>query len=146
MAGRSTWIKHHKDRTLLIPPGVRLEAAQRLRDEPGDVLVEDVSDYIADSIEAQKTIVEETQQRVEAERRTACQVKAARIWARLDDNNGSNSPATIQALWNFATGGTQIHEAFLEQIAGSANLDDRLGTGIVNLARALGVRPHAREI
>ena len=98
------------------------------------------------SIEAQRTIVEETQQRVEAERRTACQVKAARIWARLDDNDGSNSPATIQALWNLATGGTQIHEAFLEQIAGSANLDDRLGTGIVNLGRALGVRPHAREI
>jgi hypothetical protein len=49
-ADRAEWLKQKKDASLLIEPGLRLEAARKLRDQPGDVVIEDIRDYIDASL------------------------------------------------------------------------------------------------
>ena len=50
LADQAEWLKKGKDRSLLIEPGLRLEAARLLRDQPGDVVVDDLKDYIDASL------------------------------------------------------------------------------------------------
>jgi tetratricopeptide (TPR) repeat protein len=46
MAARAEWLRHKRHPSLLIEPGLRLEAARQLRDQPGDVVIDEVKDYI----------------------------------------------------------------------------------------------------
>ena len=59
LADQAEWLKQDKDRSLLIEPGLRLEAARKLRDQPGDVVVDDIKDYIDASLarEARRRLV-----------------------------------------------------------------------------------------
>ena len=50
---REDW-QNNKTKDLLIPPGLRLEAARKLREQPGDVVVDDIADYIDASIAADR--------------------------------------------------------------------------------------------
>ena len=50
IADQAEWLKLNKDRSLLIEPGLRLAAACQLRDHPGDVVVDDLKDYIDTSL------------------------------------------------------------------------------------------------
>jgi hypothetical protein len=50
VADRAEWLKQDRHRSLLIEPGLRLEAARLLRDQPGDVVVDDLKDYIDASL------------------------------------------------------------------------------------------------
>ena len=52
VADRADGSSTASDADLLIPPGLRLEAARKLRDEPGDVRIDDILDYIQASIDA----------------------------------------------------------------------------------------------
>jgi hypothetical protein len=52
VADRDEWLRQGKDRSLLIEPGLRLEAARRLRDQPGDVETADLDNNLAASFRA----------------------------------------------------------------------------------------------
>ncbi|MGE3295338.1 MAG: TIR domain-containing protein [Geminicoccaceae bacterium] len=52
VADRDEWLKQSRDRSLLIEPGLRLEAARRQRDQPGDVETGDLQDYLDASFRA----------------------------------------------------------------------------------------------
>jgi hypothetical protein len=43
---RAEWVRHNKHHTLLIERGLPLEAARKLYAQPGDVVIDDVKDYI----------------------------------------------------------------------------------------------------
>src|SRR4051812_28637828 len=65
-ADRAKWLKHNKHPSLLIEPGLRLEAARKLRDQPGDVVIDEIKDFIEASIEQER---KEQQEREEQQRR-----------------------------------------------------------------------------
>ncbi|MFZ1425891.1 MAG: TIR domain-containing protein [Geminicoccaceae bacterium] len=52
-ADRTEWLKHGQRADLLIPSGLRLETARKLRDEPGAVRIKDLLDYIEASEKAE---------------------------------------------------------------------------------------------
>ncbi len=52
VADREEWQAKGRDRTLLIEPGLRLEAARQLRNHSGDVVIADIEDYLDTSIRA----------------------------------------------------------------------------------------------
>ena len=54
---REDWQSNNRSKDLLIPPGLRLEAARKLRDQPGDVVIADIADYIDASIAADQSRV-----------------------------------------------------------------------------------------
>ena len=54
---REDWQNNNRSKDLLIPPGLRLEAARKLRDQPGDVVIDDIADYIDASIAAERSRV-----------------------------------------------------------------------------------------
>jgi hypothetical protein len=135
-ADRAKWLSQGKDRTLLIERGLRLEAARKLRDQPGDVVVDDIKDYVDASFAADTrrkawrtlslaaaatTAIVMTGLAVfgwyhyrVAERR-ANEITAALIWSRMDfeGKNDPRSDAAVRALWALTTGPTGVREAFL---------------------------------
>jgi WD40 repeat protein len=54
LTDQKEWLSHDKDRSLLIGPGLRLAAARKLRDQPGDVVIDEIKDYIEASIEREE--------------------------------------------------------------------------------------------
>jgi hypothetical protein len=71
MANRTEWLKHDRDPDLLDLPGLRLEEARQLLDEPGDVVIDEVKDYIDAALERQEQRREEEKARQHAELQNA---------------------------------------------------------------------------
>ena len=83
----------------------------------------------------------------QAEQR-ANETTAALIWARLDFQ-GSDDPrtrASVNALWELATGSTAIREAFARQLASDRYQVDTLAAGPMSITRAFGLRPDPERI
>jgi hypothetical protein len=59
-ANRADWLKHGRDPGLLNLPSLYVESAKNLYEQPGDVVVDDIKDYI-------KALLEEKRRRLEAE-------------------------------------------------------------------------------
>ena len=58
-ANRVEWLKHGNDPTLLNLPRLYVEAARNLRDQPGDVVIDDVKDYIESLLDHERKEREE---------------------------------------------------------------------------------------
>ena len=81
---RTEWLKRNKDPELLGIPSLRLKEAQELSEEPGDVRIDDIQDYIKALLDhdRQRKEAEETKQREElhaARRRTRIAAAAAAL-------------------------------------------------------------------
>ena len=74
---RAEWVKRDKDPDLLSIPSLRLKEVQRLSDEPGDVRIDDIEDYIEALLDhdRQRKEIEEAKQRGE--------LAAARLRGRI---------------------------------------------------------------
>ena len=68
-ANWAEWLKHDRDPGLLDLPELHLAAARKLRDEPGDVLIGEIGEYINASLERRRQRQEEEQREQEAEQR-----------------------------------------------------------------------------
>jgi Novel STAND NTPase 1 len=68
-ANRAEWLKHNRDPGLLGLPSLYLEAARDLKDQPGDVVIDDIEDYIEALLEHERRRVaaEEANHREELE-------------------------------------------------------------------------------
>ena len=148
VTGRLTWLKRGRDASLLIPSGIRLEAARSLIDKPGDVPVGDIRDYVEASIGADRDAAEDEIRRTMAERQTAAQANAALIWARLDFSgpNRPQSAVSIRALWDLARSSIVVREAFVSQVPQDLDQVARLAAGYSGIARAIGLRADFRDL
>jgi WD40 repeat protein len=78
LVGRKEWFKNNQDGSLLIQSGLRLEAARKLRDHPGDVDITEIKDYIEASIQR-----EEHEQNERDEQRRRAIANESRVLAAL---------------------------------------------------------------
>jgi hypothetical protein len=53
-ANRAEWLKHDQDPSLLIGARFHLDAARRLYEQPGDVVIDEIKDYIETSLNRKK--------------------------------------------------------------------------------------------
>jgi hypothetical protein len=168
-ADRAKWLSQGKDRTLLIERGLRLEAARKLRDQPGDVVVDDIKDYVDASFAADTrrkawrtlslaaaatTAIVMTGLAVfgwyhyrVAERR-ANEITAALIWSRMDfeGKNDPRSDAAVRALWALTTGPTGVREAFLRQLTQDGDQVEKLAAGSDSVVRTFGLGPVPEDV
>jgi TIR domain len=68
-ANRAEWLKRNRDPSLLDLPNLYVEAARSLHEQPGDVVINDVNDYIEALLDREKRRHEEQKQVHEAEQR-----------------------------------------------------------------------------
>lgn len=148
VAARAQWLAYGSDSTLLISPGLRLEAARRLLDEPGDVFTDDIIDYIDASIEAYLKATVVKSRRIMAERQSAAQAKAAMIWARLgiESRSLAQSADPILALWDLVLSSEIVRKAFIDLAPRSLDQIARFSVGYSGIARAIGLRRHFHDL
>ena len=82
LANRTECLKHDRDPSLLELPGLRLEEARQLRGDPGDVVIDEVKDYIDAALERQEQRRKEESARQRAELEGAQRLAGAERWAK----------------------------------------------------------------
>jgi hypothetical protein len=70
-ANRAEWVKHDHDPTLLELPDLHLAAAQELYEQPGDVVIDDIKDYIEALLKRKRQWEEEKRLELEAKQHEA---------------------------------------------------------------------------
>jgi hypothetical protein len=118
-ANRTEWLKHDRDPNLLDLPRLHLEAAKKLRDQPGDVVIDEVRDYIDAALERQrwKQEADQAKQRKELE-------KAQRL-ARAERTAKEAAEAAVRAEAEARTAAEQrtLAETQARQAAEHAAID-----------------------
>src|ERR1700733_1785119 len=82
LANRTECLKHDRDPSLLELPALRLEEARQLRGDPGDVVIDEVKDYIDAALERQEQRRKEESARQRAELEGAQRLAEAERWAK----------------------------------------------------------------
>jgi hypothetical protein len=80
-ANREEWVKHGREPSLLITASPHLESARRLHDQPGDVVIDEIKDYIDASLEEQRRRQERKRQEIEAKQRQEIEIANERAEA-----------------------------------------------------------------
>jgi hypothetical protein len=155
-AYRDEWLKHGRDPSLLDLPRLHLEAARRLRDQPGDVVVDEIRDYVDAALERQRKRqeAEETKQRQELENQRhiamAIQRQLDRANAALAEAINSDlgwDPDQIltltarqrNALWRLAVADDAVKGDYVGILTGSPGETVRAAPGFAQISRALGL-------
>ena len=169
VAARVEWLSNAKDKTLLVQPGLRLEAARRLRVQPGDVIVADLVDYLDASIasEARRRrwrtagfallvaiavamtgLAGFSMYQYAAAKARADEKTAALIWSRLDfkATDTPRSPVAIRALWQLAGESTNVRQAFLDTLVSISDQKQIYLQAPQIIARSFGLKPAAVQI
>jgi hypothetical protein len=162
-ANRDEWLKHDRDPSLLDLPRLHLEAARRLRDQPGDVVVDEIRDYIDAALERQRQHqeAEETKQRQEVENQrriaTAIQRQLDRANEALaeainsdlgwdSDRNLTMTTRQRNALWRLAVADEAVKGNYVALLARNPRETVRAAAAFAHISRALGVlRPGPAE-
>jgi hypothetical protein len=119
MASRTEWLKHDRDPGLLDLPGLRLEEARQLRGDPGDVVIDEVKDYIDAALERQEQRRKEERARQDAELENARQLVEAERRAR-EAADGAASEAAARAAAETVARNAAEQKALSEQRARDA--------------------------
>ena len=102
LRAKAEWEENGQDEKFLLDPGVQLERGRALLDNPGDVAVDDIRDYVGRSIE-------KDQRRLDAEREAALadqkriaeaeeQKKAATAQKRIADARKRTAQVAVGGL------------------------------------------------
>ena len=78
---RAEWLKRDKDPDLLGIPSLRLKEVQKLSDDPGDVRIDDINDYIEALLDHDRQRQEDERQKREADQRKELELEDERAEA-----------------------------------------------------------------
>jgi hypothetical protein len=135
-AHRAEWLKHGRDAGLLNLLSLYVEAARNLHDQPGDVVVDEIKDYIEALLEQERRRLEAEREEREAEQRQEVEranerAEAARLFA---EHGGRAPPQTAGGSLR----GSSTERGVARQPKSSRSSDGTLERESANQSRTRG--------